>query len=204
MPHSSFFRGLGLFVLNDFLNLATCAEIQAEMRAGETWKALIYQSDAGEGVLDEGVRKSLRVRVGEPTKSMIREQMRALKPSLEEHFKISLDDCESPNFLSYGEGAYFKRHLDATNHPDIATRRVSLVVFLNACSKEPEANCYGGGSLTFHGLIKGPKWEDCAFSLEADMGSLLAFRSDIVHEVQPVTFGQRFTVASWFRAEGSS
>ncbi len=204
MPHSSFFEKLGLFVRDDFLNPATCAEIQAEMCASETWKALIYRGDSGDGILDESIRKSLRVRVGEATKSLVRERMRALKPNVEEHFQISLGDCDPPNFLSYGEGAYFKPHLDASDHPDIATRRVSLVVFLNARSKEPMENCYGGGSLTFYGLMKGPKWEDCAFSLEADLGSLLAFRSDILHEVQPVTFGQRFTVVSWFQAPGSA
>lgn len=173
------------------------------MCSSESWKSLIYATTTGEGVLDEGVRKSLRVRVEESTKALVREKMMGLKPSVEEHFQIPLGDCEPPNFLSYGEGAYFKPHLDATDHPDIATRRVSLVAFLNQYSREPLDNCYGGGSLTFYGLMKGPKWEDCAFSLEADMGSLLAFRSDVLHEVQPVTFGQRFTVVSWFQAKDS-
>jgi predicted 2-oxoglutarate/Fe(II)-dependent dioxygenase YbiX len=204
MPHSSFFRNLGLFVRNDFLSPDTCAQIRTEMCTSETWKALIYRGETGEGILDEGVRKSLRVRVQESTITTVREQMRAIKPSVEQHFQMSLGDCDPPNFLSYGEGAYFKPHLDASGHPDISYRQVSLVVFLNACTKEPAENCYGGGSLTFYGLMKGPKWEDCAFSLEADMGSLLAFRSDILHEVQPVTFGQRFSIVSWFQSVGSA
>jgi SM-20-related protein len=29
-------------------------------------------------------------------------------------------------------------------------------------------------------------------------GLLVAFRSDTVHEVLPVTHGERFTVVSWF------
>jgi predicted 2-oxoglutarate/Fe(II)-dependent dioxygenase YbiX len=198
MPPASFFRNLGLFVRNDFLNPEICAEIRAEMCAGESWKALVYRSDSGEGVLDEGIRKSFRVRVKESTMAMVKDRISALKPSVEEHFHVSLGDCEAPNFLSYGKGAYFKQHLDATGHPDIASRHVSLVVFLNACSKEPAANCYGGGSLAFYGLMKGPKWEDMAFSLEGELGMLVGFRSDIVHEVQPVAFGQRFTVVSWF------
>ena len=169
------------------------------MRTGESEKALIYKTATDDGVLDEGVRKSFRVQVEKPTKTMLREQFTALKPALEEHFQAPLGECESPSFLSYGEGAYFKRHLDATRHPDIAARRVSLVVFLNSCSKEPSADTYGGGALSFFGLMKGPQWEDCAFSIDAELGMLIGFSSDIVHEVQPVTFGQRFTIVSWFR-----
>jgi predicted 2-oxoglutarate/Fe(II)-dependent dioxygenase YbiX len=200
MPPASFFRNLGLFVRNDFFNPIVCAEIRAQMRAGESEKALIYKSASDDGVLDEGVRKSFRVQVEKSTKSMVRDRFTALKPDLEEHFRTSLGECESPSFLSYGEGAYFKQHLDATQHPDIAARRVSLVVFLNACSKEPAADCFGGGALNFFGLMKGPQWEDCAFAIDAELGMLVGFSSDIVHEVQPVTFGQRFTTVSWFRA----
>jgi SM-20-related protein len=198
MPAPSFFRNLGLFIRPDFFDAATCDQICAEMCVGESKKALIYRGSVGDGVLDEGTRKSLSVRVEKSTKLMVKEKLYALKPAIEEHFRISLGDCELPTFLSYGEGAFFKPHLDATDHPDIAARRVSVVIFLNACSKEPEPNCYGGGALNFYGLMAGPKWEDCAFSLEAEKGMLVGFRPDIVHEVLPVTSGQRFTIISFF------
>jgi predicted 2-oxoglutarate/Fe(II)-dependent dioxygenase YbiX len=201
MPAANFFRSLGLFVRNDFLNPATCSGIRAEMSAGEAEKALIYETASDNGVLDESVRKSFSIRVGKSTKAMVKERIAALKPLVEEHFQMPLGKLESPSFLSYGQGMYFKRHLDATEHPDIAARKVSLVIFLSPRAQEPAADCYGGGALTFYGLMKGPKWEDCAFSLEPDLGLLVGFRSDTPHEVQPVTFGQRCTVVSWFRAE---
>lgn len=174
------------------------------MRTGEAEKALVYSSSGDHGVLDESVRKSFSVRVEHSTKTMVQTQFAALKSTLEEHFHAPLGICEPPNFLSYGEGAYFKQHRDAAQHRDVAARRVSLVLFLNTCSKEPAADCYGGGALNFFGLMKGPHWEDCAFSIEAEPGMLVGFSSDIAHEVQPVTFGQRFTIASWFRAGSSS
>jgi SM-20-related protein len=201
MPPPSFFRNLGLIIRPDFFDPSTCDQIRTEMCAGDSKKVLIYRGSSGDGILDEGMRKSLSVRVEKSTELMVKEQLRALKPGMEEHFKIALDDCEWPTFLSYGEGEFFKPHLDATDHPDIATREVSLVIFLNAQSNEPAPSCYGGGRLSFYGLLKGPKWEDCAFSLDAEPGMLVAFRSDIVHEVLPVTFGQRFTVISFFRAK---
>jgi predicted 2-oxoglutarate/Fe(II)-dependent dioxygenase YbiX len=72
------------------------------------------------------------------------------------------------------------------------------VIFLNARSSVPAENRYGGGSLKFYALLDGPKWENCPFSLDAEPGLLIAFRSDTVHEVEPVTFGQRFTIVTWF------
>ncbi len=56
--------------------------------------------------------------------------------------------------------------------------------------------------MTFYGLMEGAEWEKCAFSLEANSGLLIAFRSDVLHEVKPVTFGERLTVVSWFTTDG--
>jgi predicted 2-oxoglutarate/Fe(II)-dependent dioxygenase YbiX len=57
--------------------------------------------------------------------------------------------------------------------------------------------------LTFYGLIKGAQWEKCGFSLDASSGLLIAFRPNVLHEVSPITFGQRFTIAAWFTGESS-
>jgi predicted 2-oxoglutarate/Fe(II)-dependent dioxygenase YbiX len=35
--------------------------------------------------------------------------------------------------------------------------------------------------------------------LEAEPGTLVAFRSETTHEVTPVTHGERYTIASWYR-----
>ncbi len=48
--------------------------------------------------------------------------------------------------------------------------------------------------------MEGPQWDKCGFALEAEPGLLIAFRSDTSHEVRPVTFGERFTIVTWFTA----
>jgi SM-20-related protein len=200
MPAPGFFRNLGLFVRSDIFDAAARSRIQREMCAAESEKARIVGKEP-EGVLDESIRKVIFSRhLEKSTKVMVRDYIKALKPSLEEHFRVPLEDMEKPAFLRYREGAFYKPHRDAHpgDPPDMSRRRISVVIFLNATSKEPAANCYGGGSLTFYGLMDGPAWEKCAFSLEAEPGLLIAFRSETLHEVQPVTFGERFTIVTWF------
>ena len=111
-----------------------------------------------------------------------------------------MNDFEGPEFLVYGPGSFYTPHLDASADASTESRRVSVVLFLNAESKEPAPDIYCGGSLTFHGLMDGP-FKKCAFSLEADAGLLIAFRSSTLHEVRPVTAGQRYSVVGWFTGD---
>ena len=104
--------------------------------------------------------------------------------------------------LNSATGGFYAPHTDGTrdSHATIQHRRVSVVVFLNTESDQPAKDCYGGGKLTFHGILNEAQWANCAFSLDPHPGLLVAFRSDLLHEVKRVTFGQRFTIVSWFLA----
>ena len=199
MPAAAFFRKLGLFVRTDFLDPARCARLVSEISASESTKGVIVK-DLDDGLVDETLRSVLCASVGNVTVQFVRNLLVTVQPELEKHFGVLLTGCERPNFLTYGKESFFKPHRDVT--PDspasINKRRVSVVAFLNKSSAEPAPGCYGGGALTFYGLMNQPHWEQCAFSLDAEPGLLIAFRSDTLHEVQPVTFGQRFTIASWF------
>ena len=203
MPGSHFFRNLGLFVCSDFWDTDSCARIQAEMVGAGSHKAQVFGATPNESLLDETRRKVLVcTHLAKSTRASVRDKLWALKPELESHFGVSLMEMESPGFLRYGQGAFYRPHQDTHRNdpPDTPRRRVSIVTFLNPTSKAPQPNCYGGGSLTFYGLLAGPEWEKCAFSLEAEPGLLIAFRPDTFHEVQEVTFGERFTIVTWFLA----
>ena len=201
MPSSRFFRELGLFVRDEFLDAATCARFQSPMRFNEFEKGLVVRSDGTDDVLDEDVRKVLRVKAEAKMRDEVWDAIHGLKPSLEGHFGVTLRSSEPPTFLRYDEGAFYQPHMDG--HCDSVAktrdRRVSIVVFLNAASAELSPNTFGGGELMFYGLLDGLHWEKCGFALNAQPGLLVAFRSDTWHEVRPVTFGQRFTVVTWFR-----
>ncbi len=200
MASPEFFGHLGLFVRRNFFDSPLCERLQAEIDAAACEKGRITRT-GGDEVLDESQRRVLlAAHLERSAKSLVKERLRDLKPILEEHFKVSLTDFQPPAFLSYGEGAFYKHHRDASPgaSDDIEKRRVSVVIFLNGQSAAPAANCYGGGQLTFYGLLDGEKWEECAFALDAEPGLLIAFRSGTFHEVRPVTHGRRFTIVAWF------
>jgi SM-20-related protein len=203
MRSAEFFRQLGVFVIEDFFAIDSRFGLRAEMDVSAFEKATVVKDgqDGQEGILDEESRKVLGVRVSEETRREVRERLRGIRPSLEQQFRVSLSrKCQGPDFLIYHPGGYYRPHHDASDgSPDnVRARRVSVVVFLNGQSKEPTPDTFGGGGLTFYGLMDGPEWSKCAFTLEPAPGMLVAFRSDTLHEAQPVSFGKRYAIVMWF------
>ncbi len=200
MPNFTFFRNLGLFAEEGFLDSETCLHVREQISAAETKKGVIVGNGAEEGVIDEEWRKVLCAQVDKATLTLVEEKLLAIRPRLEKHFGMSLDGCDGPVFLRYGKDAFFKPHRDSSyNSPsDIRKRRVSAIIFLNSASNEGSQDGYGGGALTFYGLLEGPQWEKCGFALDVERGLFIAFRPETLHEVQAVTFGERYTVVNWF------
>jgi predicted 2-oxoglutarate/Fe(II)-dependent dioxygenase YbiX len=201
MPKPGFFSRLGLFVDSDFIEPAMRERLLGEARAASRIKAHVDRY--GEKLLDEEHRLTSVCEVPVETRKMIYRRLLELKPALERHFKIELSGSEKPQFLAYREGDYFGPHRDGKCEPgsseeSAASRKVSVVIFLNDQAEVPEEGKYGGGSLTFYGLVDNPAWERYGFKLAGESGTLVAFRSDTAHEVTPVTHGERFTVVNWF------
>lgn len=72
---------------------------------------------------------------------------------------------------------------------------MSVVVFLNDAAAPIT---FEGGQLRLYGVLD-PARDDLGVDLEPRAGTLVAFRSDLLHEVTPITAGDRFTVVTWFR-----
>jgi SM-20-related protein len=207
MPGPAFFRQLGLFVASRFLDPSYSAALCREMTASPTGEALIVARN-GEEHFDEDIRKvDCRILATE-SRTALQHRLRGLMPALEKHFSVALADCEPPECLIYHPGYFFKPHRDggySGNNAHTRRRRVSVVIFLNRESEVPAADAYGQGHLSFYDLLDGPHWNRCVFPLNADPGLLVAFPSEMLHEVTPVVHGRRFTVVSWFvGAESSS
>lgn len=172
------------------------------MSAAPTEKALVTTSH-GEDRLDLHSRKVDSSILPKETTAPLKQRLLGIQPELQRHFGKQLDGCESPEYLVYHPGDFFKPHLDGGGseiNEEIRRRRVSVVIFLNRESPEPAEGAYGEGQLTFYGLMEGAQWEKCAFPLMAEPGLLVAFPSDKWHEVTPVSHGRRFTVVTWFQA----
>jgi len=203
MASSDVFARLGIFVVEDFLDDSSRQNVLVEMRSAPRVNAKVYTSQNHEQ-LQEDVRlrqrQASKVKPPHSVKRLIADRLDLLRPRLEENFGVSLGGFEPPTFLAYGPGDFHQAHRDA--RPDgadeIARRKVSVSVFLNDQSEEPQEGAYGGGSLVLAGLVPGFGDEARGIPVAPPAGSIVAFRSDVLHEVKPVTHGERFTIVSWF------
>jgi SM-20-related protein len=195
----SFFARFGLYVEPGFLDGDTCRQVRAAMEEAQQVEATV--EDEGTHEVDRSHRKTRLAKVAPETTAHVRDRLNALRATLASHFDLELDECEKPQFLVYEEGDFFRPHMDSSDKDadEASDRRVSAVIFLNEASQEPAPEAYGGGSLAFYGLLQDdPKGEGVGLPLVGSPGALVAFPSQTIHGVSPVTHGRRFTIASWF------
>jgi len=184
-----------LFLLRNFLDADACAHLKAELNLSPTTQAPVY-IEGTEGTIHESIRKTTSLHPSAETFSEVHKRLLEQKSALETHFRLNLTDCEPPQFLRYEKGDFFVRHQDGNtkqlDFDHLRVRRISIVVFLNDFAIEPRANCYSGGLLNFYD-------QQGTYGLPGETGMLVAFSADTMHEVSPVTDGERFTIISWFR-----
>jgi SM-20-related protein len=206
MPNADFLARFGILVRHGFLSDDLCQGVVASIRSGEASQATVG-NDQGDYVVDESSRRVSQIEVSEQTRALVESPLRELKPALEEHFHVALSHYQRPSFLHYRIGDHYVPHTDSRNdNVDSLSRerKVSVVVFLNQQSQHKADGCYGGGELTFFGLMMAPGMEDRGLPLAAEKGLLVAFRSDLVHQVTPVTHGERYTIVTWFVSGGGN
>jgi SM-20-related protein len=200
VPYADFFSHLGLFVVKDFFSTEVCRQLRTEMRTAQHVPATIVQDSAY--VVNEGARKSDLAQVSSVTSSFVIERLLEIKPVVASHFNLSLTGCQPPKLLIYKKGYFFTLHVDQRDGADVPElereRQVSVVIFLNGEADEPRPGSYCGGALTFYGLIDEHPWHCMGLPLVGEEGLLIAFRPDLRHEVTPITYGERYTVAGWF------
>ena len=198
--NADFFRNFGLYVVRDFFERDLCDRLRAEARAAAANPATVRKRGT-EYEVNEQLRRTQLARVPEATEALVEQRLLRLKDALERHFGVTTTGIRWPQFLVYREGDFFGPHADSStdaNAPPVATRRrVSIVIFLNAEGDRPGEDSYAGGSLTFYGLMNDPRAADRGFPVTAEAGLLVAFPSQYVHSVTPVTRGVRFTIVSW-------
>ncbi|GGB82911.1 2OG-Fe(II) oxygenase [Pseudoduganella buxea] len=101
---------------------------------------------------------------------------------------------DGPLFCRYRQGGHFRAHRDRSHDPfDAATvraRRISLVCLLNDGDDTHGAPCFDGGALVLY-----PEFLPVNAPLRA--GSIIAFSSDLLHEVRPVRLGTRYSAVAW-------
>lgn len=184
--------------LPGFLAEPEVRELRHELRGCAGESAPVYGRNQA-GSVDLRTRATTRLLVGDATRARLVSALESARPELESHFRLALTRCEPPQFLRYEAGGFFVAHQDGNTpllHDDTRFRRISIVLFLSSPATSAGAEGYGGGELVLHGPLRGPTLREVYTPAP---GTLLAFRSETTHEVTPLTFGERYTVVSWWR-----
>ena len=197
MNDLEFFDHFGVWILPNFLRSEKVQELNAALRKSVKMKSEIATGISKyEGLLNEQIRRSQNVVAPAEAEEYIRTRMNQLKPFCERKFLISLSHFEGPQFLIYGPGDFFGLHRDLSDKKDSLDKRlVSTTLFLGNGAHNLEAEDFQGGQLVLNcpqqkGFLQLP--------LRGVAGTLIAFRSEVFHEVKPVINGQRITAVGWF------
>jgi predicted 2-oxoglutarate/Fe(II)-dependent dioxygenase YbiX len=173
----------GVFIVADFRDPQWCERIRAAMDRGESTPAEVH---ADGFVVDREVRRTLEVEVDSTTVAEVERSFTSVCHRVGRFFGISLSGDEGPGFLRYLAGGFYRRHRDVLSDAgEDFPRRVSVVMFLTSAGERCE-----GGALRIY--------QPDPFDIAPKAGTLVAFPSEVPHEVLPVTSGVRDVVVDWF------
>ena len=188
-----------LCVIENFFDQPTCRRLINEICQARSVAALTFGRDES-GEVDQRARKVRSAQLNAQTVNHVKSVLVDHLPRLREHFDIPVCTVEEPQFLWYRTGDFFVAHQDGNTKmiqlESDRLRRISLSVFLNEEGEGKPAG-YTGGSLIFTDLLTGDR---CL--VRGETGKLVAFRSELTHEVKPVKHGERFAVVTWCRIVG--
>lgn len=189
MPGPAFFRALGLFLRSGFLEPNVCRQIVAAIRSSPSAEATVVYREGNEQAIDERLRRTRRVHVPPALEQTIVGGLKNVMLEVADHFHLTLGEIQQPQFLVYRPGDFFTLHRDRDDEGR-NRRLASVIIFLNSGESE-----FRGGALKFYGEVSGKLHP---FQLPPEEGLLVGFRSEMLHEVEPVTSGERYTIVTWF------
>lgn len=208
MPTADFFSNLGIFFRRNFLEREFCREIKEELKKASDDSELVkpgvvWMMDKSSHALNEEIKRVRETqRLSPQTISKVRKKLLEIMPEVASHFSTELSDCQQPKFSLYQKGDFYSRHIDVFGGEDVSpiitSRKVSTIIFLNDETIEPTKDSYCGGNLTFYGLMKNSAFGNFGLPLIGECGMMIAFEPNIIHEVTPVTQGERFVIVNWF------
>jgi SM-20-related protein len=144
---------IDLLTVNNFLDDSARHALLDELNraAGD---AATVSGKGPRSAVESLVRRTTRVALSPETRADVKRRLMERKGALEQHFGVTLGDCEEPQFLRYQAGDFFVAHQDGNTpliRDDTRYRKVSIVAFLSLPLEEPAPSAYGGGALVFHG-----------------------------------------------------
>jgi SM-20-related protein len=199
-----------VFLLPAFLSELECVGLRAEMDSVAQVAGGVRETDRPDAdSIDRAGRSARECQVSDDTTRSITQRICQVAPEIGAHFNEELAEYETPHFIVYTQGDFYRSHRDL--YPDvvvpepIARRRVAVVIFLND-ETDPNRRGERGGAMPMERYAGGtlrlcsheaPEFvSDHASNVPARRGVLVAFRADTWHEVTPITDGRRFTIVA--------
>jgi SM-20-related protein len=176
--------------LPGIVSRADCAALRAEMTRGEAAGATVQGVQSTRSVYGD-MRRATLCDVSAASAVTVALAIDAQREALRDLFDRALVELEPLQFLRYGPGDFFVAHQDGNTpliRDDTRFRKVSVVLFLS------EPSDYDAGDLILYSADRRER-----LIVRPAAGTLVAFPSEMTHEVTPIAAGERFTVASWFR-----
>ena len=174
---------------------AVCAGVVAAIEAAEACPGRVLRH--GEERHDAAMRNCTEHALSHAAAAAVRQALLAVAAAaLPDGAAMTLD---GPRFCRYRQGGHFRAHRDRSNdHADIASvrgRRISLVCLLNDGGAGDGLPAFDGGTLVLYPASGPERFEPVNAPLRA--GSIIAFPSDLLHEVRPVRVGTRYSAVAW-------
>lgn len=156
-----------------------------------------------DGEVDLKMRDTQVAFVDRETAKLAKDRFMALAPRAAKFLNVTIHACQDPQFLIYGPGGHYKPHLDNSGKPGspdyVLRRRGSIIVPLNPRSAEPMPGCYTGGALAVYIQPPDrPENQKVRIEVPADAGDAIVFAHDLLHGVEPVTDGIRYSLVGWY------
>jgi PKHD-type hydroxylase len=102
-------------------------------------------------------------------------------------FKFELDHVEPLQYLEYGFGQFYNKHVD-NGADSVATRKITMVIQLS------DPKDYVGGGLTIDSMAR-------TRHAPRGRGSVAIFPSHLPHKANPVWIGKRKALVAWMRGK---
>jgi predicted 2-oxoglutarate/Fe(II)-dependent dioxygenase YbiX len=184
-----------VLVRPEFWSAAQCARVRFAIDRGHATLAEIYDDGY---LVDEQVRKTYDVDVAPEIVCETGHAMAGVRADVSRFFGAALTRTEGPGFLRYPLGGFYRAHRDHLPKPDDEfPRRISIVLFLSSAAPDPGDGRCEGGALRLYGVAD-PSDEAVPLDILPAAGTLVAFPSDLLHEVLPVKAGVRDAIVDWF------
>jgi predicted 2-oxoglutarate/Fe(II)-dependent dioxygenase YbiX len=162
----------------------SCRAVRAAMDTGDIELAEVL---AGDTSIVDDARRAAHIVVDDETLARVSACLDAHRDAIAAFFDVPLVAREGAGLVRYLGGGFYRPHRDRAemeSWPAASQRSVTLILFLNVD--------FDGGMLR---LLPD---DDEDVDVVPEEGMLVAFRSDLAHEVTTISRGTRDVVVDWF------